>query len=610
MTAEALVEYITWIVYFAIFVIVVRQALRDPRESNINIAFFFGVPALIIVENVLAALGQFYPTALSGAVNGALFLSLSYLLLRLVADFSSVPPLLMRATEVALVLLSAGLFVWDDPRPWWFTALVVLFFSGLQAYGAYAFVVASRRSSGVTRRRMRAVAFGSLFLGLLILVVTLSVLGTLQPVLRQTFALLSALCYFVGFAPPRFLRRAWQEPELRAFLGRAAQLPRLPSTEAIIAELERGAAASVGTPGASIGLYVEDGNLLRFRTHDGEVLDFRVDMDLPAGRVYLTQQPLFIADMAREAPAYADVSRAYGSTAMLIAPVTAGENRLGVLTVYAARAPIFVADDLDLVVLLADQAAVILESRALIDEAARVRAREETARLKDDFLSAAAHDLKTPLTTLITRAQLLERRATRNPDRPADLQSIKTIVHEGERLRNLVLELLDASRAERGQLVGQRQDVDLVALARESAARQFSPHHNVIVSRGEPIVGCYDGNRIGQLLDNLVENAIKYSPHGGEVRLDLWRENGAAHISVSDQGIGIPPSELPHIFDRFYRARNVNEREFMGMGLGLFICRAIAEQHGGSIAASNRDAQGATFHVTLPITACTESAPD
>src|SRR5204862_8184128 len=108
--------------------------------------------------------------------------------------------------------------------------------------------------------------------------------------------------------------------------------------------------------------------------------------------------------------------------------------------------------------LLADQAAVVLESRALIDEAARVQAREQVTRLKDDFLSAAAHDLRTPLTTLVAAAQLLDRRAARFPDQPADPVAIGRILSEAQRLRTLVVELLDASRAERGSLVGERHE--------------------------------------------------------------------------------------------------------------------------------------------------------
>jgi two-component system sensor histidine kinase VicK len=102
------------------------------------------------------------------------------------------------------------------------------------------------------------------------------------------------------------------------------------------------------------------------------------------------------------------------------------------------------------------------------------------------------------------------------------------------------------------------------------------------------------------LIDNLLENAAKYSPKGGDITTTIWCEDHTAHLTVADQGIGIPAEDLPHIFDRFYRATNVNDRQFVGMGLGLFICRAIAEQHGGRITVDSRQGAGTSFHVVLP----------
>ncbi|MBI3970510.1 MAG: HAMP domain-containing histidine kinase [Chloroflexi bacterium] len=310
------------------------------------------------------------------------------------------------------------------------------------------------------------------------------------------------------------------------------------------------------------------------------------------------------------------------------------------LVVYAPRAPIFVEDDLALVQLLADQAAVVLESRALIDEAARVQALEESTRLKEDFLSAAAHDLKTPLTTILAQAQLLERHLKRRPDseaRNADLAGVGRIVVEGQRLRDLMLELLDTSRVEQGRLLGRREPVDLVALAQSVCAR-YAPGRCVVEAEG-PVTGEFDRSRIGQLLENLVENALKYSPTGEPVRVRLWvapaasetpaspapggaRTDGSvrtaenvgagaaagsaaigelARIAVSDRGIGIPPADLPHVFDRFYRAANVDDRRFAGMGLGLYICRGIVERHGGRIWVESHPGEGSTFHVALPL---------
>ena len=240
--------------------------------------------------------------------------------------------------------------------------------------------------------------------------------------------------------------------------------------------------------------------------------------------------------------------------------------------------------------LLADQAAVILESRTLIDEATRVRAREEATRLREDFLSAAAHDLKTPLTTLIAKAQLMERLALRNPAAPADLIGLQLLVREGQRL------------------VGERAPVDLVALAEEVCARHSADHHRCDVESHGPVIGMYDAFRIAQLLENLTENGVKYSPLGGEVRLKVWSDDECAHISVSDQGIGIPAHDLPHIFERFYRAANVDDRQFAGMGLGLFICRGIVEQHGGRIHVSSRPGAGSRFQIELPLTPVMEDS--
>src|SRR5215207_9302603 len=249
-------------------------------------------------------------------------------------------------------------------------------------------------------------------------------------------------------------------------------------------------------------------------------------------RAFRTQQPAFSANVPLEYPDYAELSRKWRLTAVLAAPISAGEKRLGVLVVYAPRAPIFAEDDLALVQLLADQAAVILESRKLIDEATRVHAREEATRLREDFLSAAAHDLKTPLTTLIGKAQLMERLALRNPAAPADLAGIQLLVREGQRLKQIVLELLDAARAEQGRLVGERAPVELVALAEEICARHSVEHHSCVVESSAPVIGMYDAFRIIQLLENLVENGVKYSPQGGDVRLKIWSDAECAYVSV------------------------------------------------------------------------------
>jgi two-component system OmpR family sensor kinase len=285
---------------------------------------------------------------------------------------------------------------------------------------------------------------------------------------------------------------------------------------------------------------------------------------------------------------------------VLAAPITASGQRLGVLTVYGPRVSIFADDDLVLLQLMADQSAVVLESRRLGQRFARVRAREEAARLKEDFLSAAAHDLKTPLTTLVAQAQLSERRAARDPEAPADQAGLRRMVVESERMRAMILELLDAARAEEDQLVVRREPVDLAALTRAVAGRYGGPRHSFVVEAPEQLVGDFDPRRIEQLIENLAENAVKYSPRGGTITVRLWHDRAGLHLSVADQGIGIPADDLASLFERFHRGTNVDDRQYPGWGLGLSICRRIVEQHGGAIAVSSQEGAGSSFHVTLP----------
>jgi signal transduction histidine kinase len=591
--------------FVLIFLLVVWSALRRRTATSVDIAFFFGAISIAIVETRIVTTFGLLPVEIATDIVTILIIAMPYLLLRLVDDFSEVPVLVKRLAEVGLLLSAAAFLTYERALPQQLLIAVVLYFAALSTYCAVAFVRAARRSAGVTRRRLQAVAVGTLLLGLAILVAGFTPLvppslAGLPNGLTQALALASAVAYFVGFAPPQVLRRAWQEPELRVFLRRAASLPRLPDTPSIVRALQDGAGSTLGAR-ATIGLFDPEANKLRFQDPHGVLPNEVGQSEYLAWRVFETQHAEYHPDAARAHPALASSYREHGVRSLLIAPISAANQRLGALEAYTDHQPVFSEDDLDLVRLLADQAAVILESRALIDEAARVRAHEEAARLKDDFISAAAHDLKTPLTTLVAQAQFLERRAETQPSAPADLPGLRRIVREAKRLSSLVLELLDASRLEQGKLVGEREPVDLVELARDVARRDSYQGRRITVSADAPVVGNYDPRRIGQVVENLLENAVKYSPDESEVHVGVAERDGEAFIDVTDQGIGIPASDLPQIFERFHRASNVDDRRFAGMGLGLFICKGIVEQHGGRIWVESRVGSGSTFHVVLPI---------
>jgi signal transduction histidine kinase len=567
-------------------------------------ALFFGALAFIILASRTASLAGTTPPPWLIALEVAVLMIVPYVLLRLVDDFTHVRIWIKRAAELGLV---AGIVATLASMPTLSTPVtlyIVLYFFVVSIYCALAFIRAGRRSRGVTRRRMEAISLGSILLGTNLLVAGLTPLAPIDnravlQALGQILGLSSAVAYYLGFAPPPILRRAWQEPELRSFLARAASLPRLPTTLDIVRELERGATNSTGTV-ARIGLWQDDTSKLRFWEDDDTTVDIEPGTHF-AGRAFELQRPIFSANPIRDNPDGAASYRSRNIGAVLVTPITAGERRLGVLAFSAARPPIFAISDMELAGLLADQAAVVLESRALIDHATRVRAREEATRLKEDFLSAAAHDLKTPLTTVVAQAEFLERRAVREPSAPADIAGIQRVVRESKRLAGLVADLLDATRLEQGGLLGEREPVDLATLAQEVCAHDTADRSICTVEASGPVVGAYDRRRVEQLFQNLVENAKKYSPDRTPIKIKIWQEEAEARIAVEDSGIGIPAADLPRIFERFSRASNVDDRRFHGMGLGLFICRGIVEEHGGRIWVESEVGKGSTFHVALPI---------
>lgn len=606
MTALDLLNVTAQAAYVVTFVLVGVKTVRHPTPAHRDMTLFFGVMALAILAQRIAPFFSTLPPAwVTGAVV-VLLMAMPYVLLRLVADFSVVRPWLMRTVEVLVVAAVVAEVAFAGDAPAGVLLAMVAYFAAVFVYCGTAFMSGARRGQGITRRRLEAVSIGSIFIGVAILLAGSELLvGEIAaPILNamaQLFFLASALAYYAGFAPPTFLRRAWQAPEIDAFLTRAAELPRRPTTSEIVRELERGAASATGAA-ATIGLWDEDRGALRFLRAEPstEYVDVRPG-ELAGGRAFASQHIEFSADPQRDHPEGREVYRATGVGATIAAPITSGDRRLGVLCLFAARSPLFAVSDTELAKLFADQAATILEARVLIDHAARVRAQEEATRLKEDFLSAAAHDLRTPLTTLLAQAQFLERRARRDPSAPADLKGLERIAREAERLRSLVADLLDVARLEQRRLLGEREPVDLAAIVGKIADRRDDGRARVRLEVRSPVVGTYDRQRIEQLLENLLENALKYSETSAPVTVEVWQDADAARISVRDQGIGIPASDLPRIFERFTRASNVDDRRFHGMGLGLYICRGIAEEHGGRIWAESEVGKGSAFHVELPL---------
>jgi len=252
-----------------------------------------------------------------------------------------------------------------------------------------------------------------------------------------------------------------------------------------------------------------------------------------------------------------------------------------------------------------------------------VTANKQIEKLKDEFVSVVSHELRSPLTAIKGYTQHLMRRIDRRlrktqqeqqssaisgVDLPEnyDLRSLSIIQSQADHLERLVNDLLDLSQVQWGKLHLQYSSFYLADVLVESvrsvqaSAEQHTIYLDIAVQDTKIVA---DKMRMSQVIGNILDNAIKYSPQGGQVTVKLEEREGDYFVSITDQGIGISQEYLDHIFERFYRVRNTASRQYSGIGLGLYVTRAIVEEHGGHIWVTNNKGLGCTFSFTVPAAA-------
>jgi PAS domain S-box-containing protein len=233
-----------------------------------------------------------------------------------------------------------------------------------------------------------------------------------------------------------------------------------------------------------------------------------------------------------------------------------------------------------------------------------VTEQRELDRLRSDFLTVAAHELRTPLTPLSMYLQSMERKVFRQQGIEPEL--VGKARRQVGRLTRLVEDVLDVSRLESRRLELKRETIDLNELVDQVVGdfRAGSRQHEIIFRRSHELVAVdADHARIEQVLVNLLANAVKYSPQGGQIVVQVDRVGREARTSVADSGIGIPPDERKRLFQRFFRAHNVSTRHFGGLGIGLFVSNEIVDRHGGRFEVESEPGRGSTFTFYLPLTA-------
>ncbi|WP_244227686.1 sensor histidine kinase [Corallococcus aberystwythensis] len=322
---------------------------------------------------------------------------------------------------------------------------------------------------------------------------------------------------------------------------------------------------------------------------------------LSTGRSTLVPE---VSDALMEAVAqdadHLEMMRRVGIRSLLTVPLLARGHILGALTFLITTSCRRYADeDLQFAQELANLAGLAVDNARLLHGA------REAVRLRDEFLSVASHELKTPLTPLSLKLQALSRAVKAHPDSPL-APVIEAHVETGHRqvrrLTELMNDLLDVSRISAGTFRLQREDVDVAEVVREVTER-FAPrfaleHCDFRVEAPGPVCGSFDRSRLAQVLDHLLDNALKYGA-GTPVSVRLAAEGPVARLTVRDGGIGISKEQRPRLFERYGRA--VSERHYGGLGLGLYLARTIVEAEGGSVSVDSCLGEGATFQVELPL---------
>jgi signal transduction histidine kinase len=224
-------------------------------------------------------------------------------------------------------------------------------------------------------------------------------------------------------------------------------------------------------------------------------------------------------------------------------------------------------------------------------------------REREEWLSLIAHDLRQPITIVLGYAMMLAKEVAAHGN-AAEVKAVNYIVTATQNLNHMIGDLLDVSRIETRRLTIQPQRIDLAALVK-GVAERFAPSlggHQLRIKAGGVIPSIEaDPSRIEQVLGNLLSNAVKYGYENSEIDVEYACRDGLVEIAVINEGEGIPPDELPHLFSRFHRSRRAREQNIAGLGLGLYIAKGLVETHGGRIWVESVAHHTTAFRFTLPL---------
>jgi signal transduction histidine kinase len=622
-------DLLSWITQGTLLLIAVLTLIELGRyrdRARIDIALMFGaLAAIVLLQGLSTVLRQQAPWLVQ--LGAILLLAQPYLLLRLVQHFRHVVRTVQWIAGGGMLASWIVLIVFSAPLPPSLTLLIIAYFVYVEGYTAVAFVGGAIRTGGVTRQRLLLAATGSSLLALVILLAGISQVLPIDTMitapLSQFFGLLCIVSYYLGFAPPRWLRRVWELSEveryLRTTMGYAAR-ERVTTT---LNQLCLTSMRSTGGLAAAVALWDKSSEqlVLRASSHSSMLVGRLMAHDGAIGRAWHARLPTMAHTAAEFGTDVAPLAAAAGAGALLVVPIGTAAYTWGLLIVFLTRVPLFARDDLNLLALLAAQSAIALDCASLLEEQQElvVQLRQRTTQLtasnqalelasqtKDRFLATMSHELRTPLNAIIgfTGTLLMKLPGPLTTGQEKQLQTIQT---SSRHLLSLINDLLDLVKIESGKVELNLEPVVCQSVVEEiaSSLRPLAERKGVqftVVTPAEPIVVQSDRRALSQILLNLTGNAIKFTEQGEVcIVLACAQADGRrlTEITVTDTGIGIRAEDQARLFQAFEQGAASGARRQEGTGLGLHLSQKLAQLLGGRIAFESEDGKGSSFTLML-----------
>src|SRR5579864_5714851 len=591
MTALQVVQVVVSLSFLALCLYTVLDWLQHRERSRGYLALALGTLGLTSILGQIDTLTGNVAAGVIAPLSLVLFMTSGYALLLFRDSFiplsRSIRVGAAAACVLALVFYLAVAYPGNqsaNPTPLQSLALVilVLVWSACVMEPVVRFWLASRRRPAVQRGRLRALAGGYAAIVFILLIAGLGGSAVRSPVVQWLFeavALISLPLLLAAFNPPRWLRRLWAQSEVDELRGALHEL--------VLFSPDRPTLAGRGLEWA-IRLVGADGGAILDST--GAILAIKGMQEDAARRL--------AAQVAEKTPKLIATPGSSRENAMVLPlRMDAGTGALVVMS--GPFTPFFGTDELIQVHAYATNVTAALD-RARVTE--RLQALD---RMKSQFLNLASHELRSPLGVISGYVSMLEQGSFGQLKEPG-LRAVEIVKAKALEMNLLVAQMLDAARLEEGKLTLKRDNLDLRRIV-DQAVTMVKPMASsadqlAVDSAADEVPVFGDPDRLLTIITNLTENAVKYSPDGSQVVLRVWSQDGSAKVSVSDTGVGIAPEDLPRLFNRFERLQHPQTRHVGGTGLGLYLSRELARQHGGDIEVNSVEGGGSTFTLVLPLT--------